>query len=101
MRSVGAAPLDTDEFPFFMLFGVAGPVLSSCLDLRALDMSTGVSANPIIILAIVPSRAEAPPEMGSQGPSSGSYSRGRYLKRSVAETADVGRTGSHFEITEI
>lgn len=49
------------------------------LGLKALSNSTGKSATPIDRLAIVPKSAEAPPEIGSQGPSSVSYSRGRYL----------------------
>jgi len=49
------------------------------LDLKALKISRGKSATPIVKLAIVPNSAEAPPEMGSQGPSSVSYSRERYL----------------------
>ena len=44
---------------------------------KALNISIGKSATPIIILPIVPSSADAPPEMGSHGPSSVSYSRGR------------------------
>ena len=47
--------------------------------LSALNISTGKSANPIIRLPRVPRSAEAPPDMGSHGPSSESYSRGRYL----------------------
>lgn len=49
------------------------------LGLKTLINSTGKSATPIDRLAIVPKSAEAPPEMGSQGPLSVSYSRGRYL----------------------
>ena len=54
---------------------------SDGLDLRALTISTGKSANPIMRLPMVPRSAEAPPEIGSQGPSSESYSLGRYLVR--------------------
>lgn len=46
---------------------------------RARRISTGKSATPIMRLPMVPSRADAPPEIGSQGPSSESYSLGRYL----------------------
>lgn len=53
--------------------------LSAGLDLMALKISTGKSAKPIVRLPMVPSNAEAPPEIGSQGPSSESYSMGRYL----------------------
>jgi hypothetical protein len=49
------------------------------LSRTSLTISTGKSATPIIRLPMVPSRADAPPEMGSQGPSSTSYSLGRYL----------------------
>lgn len=42
-----------------------------------LKISIGKSATPIVRLATVPNNADAPPEMGSQGPSSVSYSRGR------------------------
>jgi hypothetical protein len=45
--------------------------------LNALKISTGKSAIPIERLAIVPNKADAPPVMGSHGPSSVSYSRGR------------------------
>lgn len=46
---------------------------------NAFRISTGKSATPIIRLLIVPINADAPPVIGSQGPSSASYSRGRYL----------------------
>lgn len=49
------------------------------LGLKTLSNSTGKSATPMDRLAIVPKSAEAPPEIGSQGPLSVSYSRGRYL----------------------
>lgn len=49
------------------------------LGLKTFSNSTGKSATPIDRLAIVPKSAEAPPEIGSQGPLSVSYSRGRYL----------------------
>ena len=39
-----------------------------------LTTSMGRSATPIIILLMVPTSADAPPEIGSQGPSSLSYS---------------------------
>jgi hypothetical protein len=39
----------------------------------------GISATPIIIEVAVPIKALAAPEIGSVGPSSGRYSRGRYL----------------------
>src|SRR5947209_4992009 len=45
--------------------------------LSARTISTGKSAMPIVKLPIVPSNAAAPPEIGSHGPSSVSYSRGR------------------------
>lgn len=45
--------------------------------LKALKISTGKSATPMVRLAIVPRSADAPPEIGSHGPSSVSYSRGR------------------------
>lgn len=48
--------------------------------LTALNISMGKSATPMPRLAMVPNNADAPPEIGSQGPSSVSYSRGRYLK---------------------
>lgn len=51
--------------------------------LTALKISIGKSATPIPRLAMVPSRADAPPEIGSHGPSSVSYSRGRYLEISA------------------
>jgi len=47
--------------------------------LTALKISMGKSATPMVKLAIVPISAEAPPDIGSQGPSSVSYSIGRYL----------------------
>lgn len=50
---------------------------SFTLPLNALNISTGKSATPMVRLAKVPNRAEAPPEIGSHGPSSVSYSRGR------------------------
>jgi hypothetical protein len=37
---------------------------------KALNISTGKSATPIVKLASVPKRAEAPPEKGPHGPSS-------------------------------
>lgn len=57
------------SFPFL----VSGWMLSS------LRVSMGKSATPIIICVAVPTRADAAPERGSQGPSSVSYSRGRNL----------------------
>lgn len=51
--------------------------LSAGLTFIALKISTGKSAHPIMRLPKVPSIADAPPDMGSQGPSSVSYSRGR------------------------
>lgn len=50
---------------------------ASLLPFAALKISIGKSATPIVMLLIVPSKAEAPPEIGSQGPSSVSYSFGR------------------------
>lgn len=50
-----------------------------CLMCSALSISMGRSATPIIMLPTVPMIAEVAPVMGSQGPSSVSYSRGRYL----------------------
>jgi hypothetical protein len=69
-------PLGGELFPEFVL-----PLDSSfrllCLCLACLKISIGKSAIPIVRLAMVPSNAEAPPEIGSHGPSSVSYSRGR------------------------
>lgn len=45
----------------------------------ARSISVGRSATPIIMLPTVPMIAEVAPVMGSHGPSSASYSRGRYL----------------------
>lgn len=72
------------------------------LILRALNISTGKSANPIIRLPRVPRSAEAPPDMGSHGPSSESYSRGRYLALVSLEvyTADAPKV-LQFEVIEI
>lgn len=53
-------------------------LLSGCI-FKSLRVSIGKSATPIIICVAVPIRAVAPPEIGSQGPSSVSYSRGRHL----------------------
>lgn len=47
--------------------------------LKALINSTGKSATPMVKLVIVPASADAPPDIGSQGPESVSYLRGRYL----------------------
>lgn len=52
-------------------------LLECAFALKALNISTGKSATPIVRLANVPMSAEAPPEIGSHGPSSVSYSRGR------------------------
>jgi len=49
----------------------------SCLFRTFLKISIGKSATPMERLAMVPRRADAPPEIGSHGPSSVSYSRGR------------------------
>lgn len=49
--------------------------------LTALKISIGKSATPMVKLANVPIKAEAPPDIGSQGPSSVSYSFGRYLHK--------------------
>ena len=54
-------------------------LLESGWMLSLLRVSAGKSAMPIIIVVMVPIIAEAPPVTGSQGPSSVSYSRGRYL----------------------
>ena len=53
--------------------GTAGLIFSKC------STSIGKSATPIIKLPIVPRRADVAPLIGSQGPSSESYSLGRYL----------------------
>jgi hypothetical protein len=58
--------------PFFDLLA-SGWMLSS------LRVWMGISATPIITEVAVPINAPAAPETGSQGPSSGTYSRGRYL----------------------
>lgn len=58
--------------------------------LSALSVSIGRSAMPIIMLPRVPIRAPAPPVIGSQGPSSVSYSRGRYLKYVSISLSRVG-----------
>jgi len=50
------------------------------LTFKARMIPVGIAAAPIIRLAKVPRRAEAPPEIGSHGPSSRSYSFGRYLR---------------------
>lgn len=50
------------------------------LTFKARIIPVGIDAAPITRLAKVPRRAEAPPEIGSHGPSSRSYSFGRYLK---------------------
>lgn len=47
---------------------------------KARRIPLGIAATPITRLPKVPIRAEAPPDMGSHGPSSRSYSLGRYLK---------------------
>jgi len=54
--------------------------------LTALKISIGKSATPMVKLAIVPINAEAPPDIGSQGPSSVSYSFGRYLVKSAIKS---------------
>lgn len=78
-KSVCEGVCDTDASDTW-LSGVddTGPADNSfTLPRNALNISTGKSATPIVRLARVPKRAEAPPEMGSHGPSSVSYSRGR------------------------
>lgn len=62
-------PVDTDPVLDLLVF----------LLLKALKNSTGKSATPMLRLAIVPNSAEAPPDIGSHGPPSVSYSRERYL----------------------
>lgn len=59
---------------------VSGFWFSEGLMRRAFNNSIGKSATPIIILPMVPMIADAPPVIGSHGPSSVSYSRGRYLE---------------------
>ena len=70
--------------------------------LRARNISTGKSANPIMRLPIVPRSAEAPPDIGSHGPSSESYSRGRYLETVSLQlqTADILRF-LQFQVVEV
>lgn len=50
---------------------------------NAFNVATGKSATPIIVDVSVSRTAEAPPLIGSVGPISTSYSRGRYLDASV------------------
>jgi hypothetical protein len=57
------------------------PLFTSGCMLSSLRVSIGKSATPIIICVAVPTIAVAPPVMGSHGPSSVSYSRGRYLSK--------------------
>jgi hypothetical protein len=47
---------------------------------KAFRASIGISATPIIMLLTVPMSALPPPVIGSHGPSSTSYSTGRYLQ---------------------
>lgn len=73
------------ELVFVVALSLADSFLkeSWCFCLTDLNSSIGKSAIPIERLAIVPNKAEAPPEIGSHAPSSVSYSRGRYLTISV------------------
>jgi hypothetical protein len=62
------------------------------LDRTALKTSTGKSAKPIARLLMVPISAEAPPEIGSHGPSSESYSTGRYLIKTSVNHCSLKET---------
>jgi hypothetical protein len=53
---------------------------------RVRSISAGISATPIATSAMLPKIAVAPPVTGSMGPSSKSYSRGRYLDITVNES---------------
>jgi hypothetical protein len=77
-----AAPLEGDELPvrsLLVAFGFGFSFLLSGWIFRSFKVSMGKSATPIIIWVAVPMIAVAPPEIGSQGPSSASYSRDRNL----------------------
>lgn len=60
-------------------FALPFPFVASGWMFNALSVELGMSAMPIAMLPIVPTSAAAPPEIGSIGPSSRSYSQGRYL----------------------
>ena len=60
-------------------FSALSRALFWTVDLKPVMISTGISAMPTIKLLRVPRRAEAAPLIGSHGPSSESYSHGRYL----------------------
>lgn len=83
---VDATGVSSPELGLSVDFALDGLIVSARLVfvfLTALKISIGKSATPMPRLAIVPSKADAPPEIGSQGPSSVSYSLGRYLFWSV------------------
>ena len=82
--SVSSGPRSIDELVREWPWGVVSPLLFSlfslkvsCLFLTFLKISIGKSATPMVRLAMVPNRADAPPDIGSHGPSSVSYSRDR------------------------
>jgi hypothetical protein len=72
-------PSPVDEAPVLVAFSLPFLDLASGCILSSLRVCMGISATPIITEVAVPIRAPAAPETGSQGPSSGTYSRGRYL----------------------
>lgn len=87
------------EALFCRIFSWLG--FSDVLAFSAFRISTGKSTAPIMRLPMVPSNADAPPEIGSQGPSSISYSRGRYLNN-VSVSLQLGKKGlSQFQIVEV
>ena len=89
---VDATGVSSPELGFSVDFALDVLIVSARLVfvfLTALKISIGKSATPMPRLAMVPSRADAPPEMGSQGPSSVSYSRGRYLCWSAFESNQI------------
>lgn len=72
------SPIDGDSVP--VAFSLPFLDLASGCMLSSLRVWIGISATPIITEVAVPIIAPAAPETGSQGPSSGTYSRGRYLQ---------------------
>lgn len=81
-------------------YGPPSAFFSDGLIFIAFKISTGKSAKPIMRLPNVPSSADAPPEIGSQGPSSASYSRGRYLVSSAYENEDADMYSYNFKLLE-
>ena len=74
---------------------------SDGLTFKAFNTSTGISAKPIIMLPMVPRRAAVAPDIGSQGPSSESYSRGRYLKKVSRQDNPAYNRNLRFEVIEV